>query len=973
MKEPSNCEEISTLLYQYLEAVEAGRDADAVLSELTAKAPHCESRLRKGIRLMREIRLHPGPAQEGFPDFVSEFKLLRRLGSGGMGVVFVAEQERLDRQIALKLVRPDQLLFGGAKERFHREIQSAARLSHPGIASVYEAGEYQGLPWLAQEYVRGASLDRVLSEIVTRFPQNLSGKDLKNALAQALQQEGTFDFREEFFQGTWVEVICRILQQVAEAVQHAHERGVLHRDLKPSNVILTPAGRAVLVDFGLANLAGTDNLTRSGTLIGSLAYMAPEQLDSKERLVSPRTDVYGLGVLLYELLTLRTPYSSGSVQRMRGLILEGDPPSPIESNGAVSKDVETICFCALGREPQRRYATAADFANDLFNVLAHRPIAARPTNRLQRTWRWTQRRPARALGMAFSIFVFVVAPTGFGIQRHFVMQAQKRLNKQLNSAFHNETEAHKATQRHRDAAIRTVEAGMRRFADYRLLDVEGASELRLEWIEEALEIFDILEKEAPGEFSILREKALLLQSRANALSALGRYLESVTVYESAVGRFQNLSSFSEFDASDYDEYGKTLVNLSWALSRLERMEEAVNHLQEAVRAKSQAMEAGADRSRLLADLSHIYVEMCGGQNQLGAWEEALKSAEKAREAARKAMSIDDQSPRIQAYLGNAFSVEANLYAMKGQFQKALQIVEQGLPYLNNAIKRDKENPRHQSSYAQGYYFAGLYCNLQGASEEAREYLSVSLEIYCELVTRFPKRPHFGLLYIGALEQFSHAAYQGGDLVEAVRVQREVLALNEKLIEDAPTAVSYRSQLGIAQANLAKLLMQLEGSEAESANETAFLIEAQKLAEAAILNSLPSFQSTPDSPPAQNIMAQIYVLAASLHVELDQFVAARADLASLARLERVNGANFYAQAEIWAAYMLAQKEIASKSDTEFSEEALAAMCVALKTAASKGHCDQESLLNHEVFAGFQEEPHFQRLLLELKTLKSIPEQ
>jgi serine/threonine protein kinase len=302
---------LDTLMFDYLERVDRGDSAEAVLEELCQAHPQDSAALRRGVALLMDVRLHPGPPEDGLPERVGPFRLLRRLGAGGMGVVYLAQQQRPTRKVALKLVRPDQLWFEGYRERFTREIESAGRLAHHGIAPVYEMGEHDGVPWFSQEYVVGASLSEILENVPGRSPESLTGRDFLNAMREVVETgDSDASWDEHFFRGRWVDVCLRIAKQVADALEHAHERGVLHRDVKPSNILLTPAGRAVLVDFGLANLQGTERLTQSGAQLGSLHYMPPEQIDGKRDEIGPGSDVYSLGVTLYELLTLRAPYAS---------------------------------------------------------------------------------------------------------------------------------------------------------------------------------------------------------------------------------------------------------------------------------------------------------------------------------------------------------------------------------------------------------------------------------------------------------------------------------------------------------------------------------------------------------------------------------------------------------------------------------------------------------------------------------------
>jgi eukaryotic-like serine/threonine-protein kinase len=414
------------------------QDGPAALDALCSERPEQAAALRSMVGRLRDVglvggRLLDGHPPEGgddrFPERLGEFRLLARLGGGGMGVVFRAEQTALERQVALKLIRPELLYFSGARERFRREVAAVARLGHPGIVPVLTGGEEGGIPWFAMELVHGATLAELLDALSGHEPARLTGADLRAALARVMDSRagtsastsastgastgagagagasagasaGTSalpgEAAERLFGGTWAAACLHVARAVAEALQHAHERGVLHRDVKPSNIMLTPDGRVLLLDFGLAQAAGSTRVTRTGSHLGSLEYMSPEQVRGDHAAVDARSDVYSLGATLFELLALRTPFSGADEEDTRQRILDGRCPALRDLNAAVPRDAETVCQAAMERLAARRYATAAALGQDLGAVLARRPIAARRPGAVDKARRWTLRNPAGA-------------------------------------------------------------------------------------------------------------------------------------------------------------------------------------------------------------------------------------------------------------------------------------------------------------------------------------------------------------------------------------------------------------------------------------------------------------------------------------------------------------------------------------------------------------------------------------------------
>ncbi len=350
------------------------------------------------------------------PERLGEYRLLEKLGGGGMGVVYLAEQESLKRRVALKLIRPEHLFFPQSKERFRREVEAVARLQHPSIVQVYSAGEEAGLPYFTMECVRGVSLSRLLEALRGDSPATLDDHVVCETL-RGLRPERDEAPMLEARGSSWSELCLRWVLELARALQYTHSRGILHRDLKPSNVMLTWSGHVMLLDFGLASTRESSRITRSGSWLGSLPYMAPEQIRGDGALVDARTDVYAVGVLLYELLALHHPYheETESVERTRRRILEATPGSLRARNRSVSWETETVCLTAMDPDPRRRYESAAELARDLENVLALRPIQARRPSAALRLRRLAQRNPAWSVGIVLGFLLFVVGPLAFAI------------------------------------------------------------------------------------------------------------------------------------------------------------------------------------------------------------------------------------------------------------------------------------------------------------------------------------------------------------------------------------------------------------------------------------------------------------------------------------------------------------------------------------------------------------------------------
>ncbi len=381
----------------------------STVERLCSDHPDLAGELRRRMASLQDALLDLSSDPSKIPDRLGDFRILQRLGGGGMGVVHEAIQESLGRSVALKLIRPEHLWFERSRERFRREIEAVARLEHPGIVPVYVVGEEHGLPYFAMERVHGCTLAEVLKALADRAPESLSAQDLSRVVLEAAGDGGTG------FEGSWIDACLSITRQIAEALQHAHERGVVHRDVKPSNVMLSSDGRARLIDFGLTMEEGGEHVTRTGAVMGTFPYTAPEQLrDARE--ADGRSDVYSLGATLYELLALQPPFGDERTPAALSRIMQGGPDPIRARNRRVAADVETACLVAMDVEPGRRYADAAAFARDLANLEARRPIEARPPGRLLRLRRLVQRHPAWTTATVLGTMLAVGLPTSLYVQ-----------------------------------------------------------------------------------------------------------------------------------------------------------------------------------------------------------------------------------------------------------------------------------------------------------------------------------------------------------------------------------------------------------------------------------------------------------------------------------------------------------------------------------------------------------------------------
>jgi serine/threonine protein kinase/Flp pilus assembly protein TadD len=368
---------------------------------------------------------------------LGDFDLLREIGRGGMGVVYKARQISLDRHVALKVLPPALGLTGQSKQRFEREARAAAKLHHTNIVPVHAVGEHDGHHFYAMDLIEGQSLDHVLHQMIDQGTNAPMEGTVTQTLAeirprptaQSREKEETSLSDTSAGGREWIDTVAKLMAEVADGLHYAHSRGVIHRDIKPANLMLSKEGHLCVTDFGLARVLQEPGITVTGSFLGTPAYMSPEQITAGRIKVDHRTDVYSLGVVLYEMLTMQRPFPGESREEILNGVLTKEPRSPRRINAKIPVDMETICLKALEKRPDRRYATAGELANDLRQYLQHDLIAARRAGLLLRTTKWIRRHPtiATAVGLALVGAIIVTAVVSTAARRSTTAEVERLL------------------------------------------------------------------------------------------------------------------------------------------------------------------------------------------------------------------------------------------------------------------------------------------------------------------------------------------------------------------------------------------------------------------------------------------------------------------------------------------------------------------------------------------------------------------
>jgi serine/threonine protein kinase/tetratricopeptide (TPR) repeat protein len=753
---------------------------------------------------------------------VGDFRIVRQIGRGGMGVVYEARQLSIDRQVALKVLPLAALVDTRALQRFRNEVTAIATLEHPHIVSVYAVGEERGVHYYAMRLVRGQSLADVIRELRNRASENssLGGAIIRQVLsemdrpptgqsgeppsptatvvtgtdaaaAQTRSRRKSQTARStgdaEYFRN-----IAQLVIQAAEALQHAHDNGIVHRDVKPGNLLLDQEGTVFVSDFGLARIETGAGVTMSGDLLGTLRYMSPEQVSARREQIDHRTDIYSLGATLYELLTLQPMWSGNDKAELVRKISFEEPVSPRKINPAIPPDLETIVRKATSKEPLDRYASAGALAGDLRSFLEHKPIRARRPSIAQRIGKWTRRNPAI---MWSAVLLLTLLTVGSLISTSLVVSANIEAKQQNLRAEEN-----------LDRVLQAIDDFLWRVGESGLANVPGTEQLRKNLLNDALAICQSMvrtEGDSPG---VQLRSAGARASLATIYRALGD--DDAAGHELKIAIADLESWVAKYP--DHDKITKARQDLANACNSMGNVYSGLGLPGKSVAMYQRALSIndGLERPDDIVDdpkgrlLRGIF---CGNY---GAALGDLKRDAEAEVWWQQAVYL--------------LKTLVNRYPHEADYQVRLGWALNGLGgALHNQRKTGKAAENYLRSIAVLREYAGKCSNIPWArsilggvlldhailigdpSELTEQRLQESRSVFQQLARQFPNVPEYRASLSSAQLNLAGVHRERGNLARSAELLEDTIPIQKSLVDDFPARPDYR-------ADLAKLLADFSG-------------------------------------------------------------------------------------------------------------------------------------------------------------------
>lgn len=807
-------------------------------------------------------------SRETFPQ-IPDYRIVSRIGEGGMGVVYEAIQESLGRRVALKVLPSALAQDAKYVERFTREAQSAAKLHHTNIVPVFEVGGEDITLFYAMQFIEGHSLEELRKEIarLRQAGESLAQSSISHLLGSSEHSRSSASGGSEHAQfRAYTKSVARIGMEIADALAYAHAREIIHRDVKPSNLILDQQGTVWLTDFGLAKTVDSD-LTATGDVLGTIRYLAPEGFKGK---ADQQSDIYALGVTLFEMLTLRSPFDASNRAQLMQQIVDHEPKRPRDIDERIPVDLETILLKAIDKNPAKRYSSAEQFGEDLRRFTADQPVLARRASWAEQTLRWMRRNvalTAAMFSMVVTIAVLVAATFAILGQKKRSDQNFERAEQQKELAEENFQLAYAAVDQFYDKVTNETlleEPGMealrksllseagdfykdlaRRRANNNELQADYVTAVYryatitnfIESTEKAIQLLNDLVKETETEGELSEE---LLLSLIPVHHALGTYIEESGDAEGGLTHQQQALEYAERLVELDEENWEYQLQKCLSIGKQVRYHGSRGDFEKAYETARQALDIlNALDLEAINDanlwMHHgLAVRLIGSiDTATGKYEDAIDAFAEAIEDYERALELKPESKLLLRYIGVAQGGISNMQSRIGQVEQSLASNRQAIDTFEELVTNHPLDSLYQ------YDLSNQLSTLAIAQWKNQDYPEAlanglrAMRLREQLAQRFPETIKYitrlGRIYQNVSLYYGNVKNEG----ESETYARKAVEIAERVVELQPESVRYRSDLSRTRSHLANLLVDQERQD-----------EAEILIEASWEDALSCYESNP---------------------------------------------------------------------------------------------------------------------------------
>jgi serine/threonine protein kinase len=701
------------------------------------------------------------------PDLrLGRFEILEQIGRGGFGIVVRARDPQLNRDVAIKIPRFETALSPQSRQRFEREAKAAASLNHPGIVGVFELGSAQGVDFIVNEFIDGENL------------------------ATHLARGQTFSPKEA----------AQLVAKIADALEHAHQRGVLHRDIKPSNIMLAEDSsglKPLVADFGLASISDEHDFTQTGSALGTPAYMSPEQTAGDKEQFGPATDVYGLGTILYELLTGRSPFADLKILEMLDAIRRRDPVSPRTINSDCPRDLESICLKCLEKKSDRRYRSAQELQTDLRRFINDTPVLARPITTVDRGLRWIRRNPVLAT-VATSALVFL----------SIALVASVWGWVSTSTALARESDA-------KNDARATVNQYFTDVAENDLLDVPGLLPLREKLLNSALVYYEQYLVNNSTEQDVLEELELAQVRVGKIQSELGNHHEAIESFEKAIEFQDQILKTKGDDPELAGRHYDTYRQLALSQKHLDQFEKGLASLDFAIAGQRLLVESSPGDARWKYNLFRSLRAKANALKVKGDFQQAIELADESKSIL---VDLAANEPGNMAYRRDLVALyleQANSMAKNGDLDGASALIDSAIELARSLVESPNPTSKDIHGLSAALLNRGGKHLMKSEVDLARPLLEEAADWCSHLVVIFPHVAEYRELQLSVYNglAFCYSRLNLSSKVEEV-LRKQIETYTD--LVNGPAAVPQNIySLAVAQMNLGSTLGQQTSQQAEA--------------------------------------------------------------------------------------------------------------------------------------------------------------